>query len=423
MAIDLTVNEHSPIPLNVESGNGTDFQHSEAYIYAISPSAKVEESEDGATITIKDKDGETVAILHNGKDGKDGAQGPKGDTGERGPQGVPGPQGERGLTGETGPQGPKGDAGATGPAGSDADVTAENIEGALGYVPADERIRSAIFFGQCDPTSTSTKFTAQIDGITEYFDGLTIMLKNGVVASASGCTFNINGLGAKGVWGSYDNTRLTTFYTTTRSYIFIYDSALDEGNGGFWIYQGKDANDNSVGYLLRSIYRSLPMSSVTYRYRLLFTSADKKHYVPANNSTSTNATAKRDVNQEKIDPFGEIVYYATTASVPAEGRPGPASLWLQYYFTLGFSFNRTGKTLALIPWEPVYIKATPYADGSAIIDADEPITQDLPTAEDGKIYIHLGIMYNGYAVEMTPRHPIYYYHNGAVLPWFGPLLQ
>lgn len=168
MAIDLTVNDTPVVPLNVESDNGTDFQHSEAYIYAISPSAKVEESEDGATITIKDKDGETVVVLHNGKDGKDGAdgmQGPKGDTGERGPQGIQGPQGERGLTGETGPQGPKGDTGATGPkgdkgdtgltgpkgdtgeqgpqgpkgdtgpAGSDANVTAENIENALGYVP------------------------------------------------------------------------------------------------------------------------------------------------------------------------------------------------------------------------------------------------------------------------------------------------
>lgn len=171
MAIDLTVNDTPVVPLSVESGNDIDFQHSEAYIYAISPSAKVEESEDGATITIKDKDGETVVVLHNGKDGKDGtdgAQGPKGDTGERGPQGIQGPQGERGLTGETGPQGPKGDTGATGPkgdkgdtgltgpkgdtgeqgpqgpkgdtgpAGSDADVTAENIESALGYVPADD---------------------------------------------------------------------------------------------------------------------------------------------------------------------------------------------------------------------------------------------------------------------------------------------
>lgn len=132
MAIDLTVNDNPVVPLNVESGNGTDFQHSEAYIYAISPSAKVEESEDGATITIRDKDGETVVVLHNGKDGKDGAdgtQGPKGDTGERGPQGIQGPQGERGLTGETGPQGPKGDTGEQGIRGEKGETGEQGPKG------------------------------------------------------------------------------------------------------------------------------------------------------------------------------------------------------------------------------------------------------------------------------------------------------
>lgn len=72
--IDLTINNQSVIPLSVED-NTTIFQHTEGYIYAISPSAKVEESEDGATITITDKDGETVAMLHNGLDGKDGLDG------------------------------------------------------------------------------------------------------------------------------------------------------------------------------------------------------------------------------------------------------------------------------------------------------------------------------------------------------------
>ena len=420
MAIDLTVNDNSVIPLSVDEEKGTGFQHSEAYIYAISPSAKVEESEDGATITIRDKDGETMVVLHNGRDG---ATGPKGDTGERGPQGIQGPQGERGLTGETGPQGPKGDTGATGPAGSDADVTAQNIENALGYVPADERIKSAMFFGQCDPTSTSTAFTAQIDGITEYFDGLTILLKNGVVTSAAGCTFNINGLGEKGAWGNYDNARLTTLFAASRSLIFIYDSTLDEGNGGFWWYQGKDSNDNTLGYIIRTNNSKLPVSSYTGRYRLLFTSADKTHYVPATNSTSLAALAKRDVNQEKIDPFGKIVYYSATTVLQAEDRPAVANQFTQYNFALGYSFNRTGKALTLEPNVPIYIKATPYADGSAIIDAEEPYVQDLPTTEDGKIYIHLGIVSSATGVELSLNHPIYFYHNGAVLPWFGPLLQ
>lgn len=42
-----------------------------------------------------------------------------------------GAQGEKGATGPAGPQGP------AGPAGSDASVTAENIEAAMGYRPAD----------------------------------------------------------------------------------------------------------------------------------------------------------------------------------------------------------------------------------------------------------------------------------------------
>lgn len=388
MAIRLHVEDERVIPLSVSGGDDVEMKHSEAFINAISPTARVDQTEGGAVVTITDKNGTTTAEISNGQ---------------------PGP---------TGPQGPKGE---TGPAGSDADVTAENIEEALGYVPADERIKSAIFFGQCDPTSTSTKFTAQIEGITEYFDGLTILLKNGVVTSQTGCTFNINGLGEKGAWGTYDLARIATAYTATRVYVFIYDSALDEGNGGFWVYQGKDANDNTLGYIIRTNYSSLPVSSITYRYRLLFTSADKTHYVPANNSSASTATAKRDVNQEKIDPFGKIVYYYSTTTLQAEDRPAITIQWLQYSFALGYSFNRTGKALALTLWKPVYIKATPYADGSAIIDADEPYVQDLPTAEDGKIYIHLGIAHTAGSVELSLNHPVYYYHNGAVLPWFGPL--
>ena len=366
MAIRLHVEDEHTIPLSVSGGDSVEMKHSEAFINAISPTARVDQTEDGAVITITDKNGTTTAEI------------------------------------------------------SDAEVTAENIEEALGYVPANERIKSAIFFGQCDSTSTATKFTAQIDGITEYFDGLTILLKNGVVESKTGCTFNINGLGEKGAWGTYELSRVSTMFTVTRVYVFIYDSSLDEGNGGFWAYQGKDSNDNTAAYWVRTNYGNMPVSSTTYRYRLLFTSADKTHYVPANNSTSTNSTAKRDVNQEKIDPFGKIAYYSSTNDLLAEERPTTASQWIQYNVPLGYSFNRSGKALTLTPWKPVYIKATPYADGSAIIDADEPYVQDLPVTEDGKIYIHLGIAYSSIYIELLLNHPVYYYHNGGVQLWTGP---
>lgn len=53
--------------------------------------------------------------------------------GPEGEQGIEGPQGEKGDKGD---RGEKGDQGIQGPPGSDAEVTQQNIERALGYVPA-----------------------------------------------------------------------------------------------------------------------------------------------------------------------------------------------------------------------------------------------------------------------------------------------
>lgn len=277
-----------------------------------------------------------------------------------------------------------------------------------------------VYYGQVDSTSTATVFTATIDGITEYYDGLTVMLKNGVVTSASGFTININGLGAKHAYSNMAAaTAETTMFNINYTMMFTYDSTRVEG-GGWVLYRGYNANDNTIGYQIRSNSMSLPMTSVTYRYRLLFTSADRAHFVPANNSTSTNATAKRNTCQDKIDPFGRIVYYGTTASVAAGSRPSATALWDRYAIALGYSFNRTGAALTLTSWEPVYLKCAPQTDGSAIIDADEPYVQELPTTADGNIYIHLGVAYSATNIELDLEHPVYYHDGTIIRMWTGP---
>jgi hypothetical protein len=50
-------------------------------------------------------------------------------------------------------------------------------------------------------------------------------------------------------------------------------------------------------------------------------------WVPANNSSSSNATAARTPATDPIDPFGEIVYYSGTAAVAANSRPSATTLW------------------------------------------------------------------------------------------------
>ena len=243
------------------------------------------------------------------------------------------------------------------------------------------------------------------------------MLKNGVVTSASGFTIDINNLGAKHAYSNMAAaTAETTMFNINYTMMFTYDSTRVEG-GGWICYRGYNSDNNTIGYQLRTNSMSLPMKSATWRYRLLFTSADGEHFVPANNSNSTNATTARAVCQDPIDPFGRIVYYGTTASVAANSRPGATALWEQYAIALGYSFNRTGSALTLTSWKPVYVKCAPQSDGSAIIDSTTPYVQDLPTTEDGKIYIYLGVAYSATNIELVAHHPVYEYKNGAIRPY------
>lgn len=278
-------------------------------------------------------------------------------------------------------------------------------------------LTQAIPYGKVDSTSTKTVFTATVPGITQLVSGTAVLLENGVVTSASGWTLNVNGLGAKPVYTNMaEETRETTIFNIVYTMLFVYDE--NRGDNGGWIcYRGYDSNTNTIGYQLRTNSMSLPMSDIVYRYRLLFTSADGTKFVPANASSSTKTAAVKAVNQRPIDPFGDIVYYGTTAAVSAGSNPSAAYLWRQNVIALGYSFNSTSAELTLTPWLPVYVKCTPQTNGSAVIDAENPFVQALPNTEDGKIYIYLGVAYSAANIELLAEHPVYYYKSGSIRLW------
>lgn len=102
---------------------------------------------------------------------------------------------------------------------------------------------NGILYAAVDSTSTSTKFTATVDGLTELYDGACVMLHNGVVTSAKNFTINVNGLGAKKCYSSLTNaTQETTIFNVAYTLMFVYSTALDSGNGGWWVYRGIDTN-------------------------------------------------------------------------------------------------------------------------------------------------------------------------------------
>ena len=275
-------------------------------------------------------------------------------------------------------------------------------------------LTNGIPFGQVDSTSTATKFTATVPGITELKDGVCVMLKNGVVTSAAGFTININGLGAKNCYTNMAAaTADTTIFNVNYTMLFVYDSTRD-ADGGWICYRGYDANTNTIGYQLRTNSSTLHAADTGHRYRLWFTSADGSEWVPANTSTSTDSTTSRTPNTTPINPFGPIVYNSTNGTVQDGADLPKATLWQQYAVTIGYSFNEPNGAMTFPA--PVYLKCTPQSNGSAVMVG---LVQSLPSTNDGYIYIFLGRAYSATAMELTIEHPVFYHDGTAIRLWTG----
>lgn len=297
-----------------------------------------------------------------------------------------------------------------------SDLVNDGADNTAQYLETDETAykTASIPYGECDSTSTATAFTATVPGITELRDGVCMLLKNGVVTSASGFTIDINGLGAKPAYSSMAAaTRETTAFNINYTIMFVYDS--DRVEGGCWVYyRGYYSDSNSIGYQLRTNSSTLPAKQTGYRYRLWLTSADGQNYVPINTSSSTSTTGTKALNTTTpIDPFGTIVYNSTNGTVNADASLQTGTQWTQYALDLRYAKY----PLTLTFPEPVYLQCTPQTSGNGALIND--IVQALPTTEDGKIYIYLGNAYSATNMELKQDHPVYYFKDGQIRLWSG----
>ena len=299
------------------------------------------------------------------------------------------------------------------------DSAVDAINNALEAVFVKKVDRSHISYGQVDSTSTSTAFTATVDGVDTLADGTTVMLRNGYVTSAEGFTLDVNNLGAKPVYNSMaDATRDTTIFNINYTMLFVYDST--RVSGGCWIcYRGynSDKDTNTIGYQVRTNSSVFTAADKGYRYRLWLQCVDGK-LMPVNTSTSTNATANRSsyMNTRKFPLGGKIIYNSTKADYAANDALPAGTMWQQYNLTLGYSFNNSGAALTLTSGSPVYMICTDEGDGMGKL-ASPYYTQTLPNSADGKLYIFLGLATGATTMELGLEHPIFVYKNGAVGLW------
>lgn len=212
----------------------------------------------------------------------------------------------------------------------------------------------------------------------------------------------------------------TTHYNIGEVIFMVYD-------GTYWQVNA-DYNDTTTTYA-RYSYTQIAPTTALYRYQLLLPSfSDSTRAIPLNTTSNTTGTNKATITTESFNPFDYIYYYSTTSTVAAGTNIGASYIWYAYCrVNLQYSFN-TDSTLTA--HKDVYLVAQMQSDGSAKLrnpgatgtDASAqatganagPITQTLPSTDDGYIYIKLGRACDTYRIDLTMDHPIYVYKNGAL---------
>lgn len=265
-------------------------------------------------------------------------------------------------------------------------------------------------------TAASSAWTG-VTTDSALYEGKQIILYMPFASTSTAVTLNLtlSGGGTTGAKNVYfqSTTRMTTHYGAYSQVHLIYHAALNI-NGtnyeGWWSLPGRDTNDN---YLATPYYYRPKTYTALYRYQVCLTK-NETYILPINAVSNTTGTTKT-LTTEEFDPFGPIFYYNNTNTVNADAYVPDGRLPQNMWVDLRYSFN-TGQTLTAN--KAVYIVAEPQSNGMAKLYST-PITQTLPTASDGRIYILLGVAYNNQNIQMTPNHPVYYYAGNGIKLWTG----
>ena len=75
----------------------------------------------------------------------------------------------------------------------------------------------------------------------------------------------------------------------------------------------------------------------------------------------------------------------------------------------------TNCATTLVAQRPVYLVGTVESDGLFHLDIGQWWTQTIPTYEDGKVYVYLGVAYSTYQLWLATENPAYVYYNNEFI--------
>ena len=267
-----------------------------------------------------------------------------------------------------------------------------------------------VYYVKGTQTSSTGSWTGNLPEVSALYEGLTISYWLPYAGNGN-ATLNLtlkDGTKTGAINIYRDNTnRLTTHIPQYAVMELIYQTVTISGTNytGWWLLRLQDSNDRAaVIYRCSGNYKA---DSVIYRYQLLFQTGEYT-FTPLNNANNDLGTTKTMLTNVEFYPLGEILYYEHTNTIQANGEFSNVARWSGWVDTR-YTFN-CGSTLTAN--RPLYLKVILQPNGKVKLASANPLAQELPSTNDGYLYIRLGMAYNTYQLSLDPWHKVYY-HNGT----------
>lgn len=235
-----------------------------------------------------------------------------------------------------------------------------------------------MLYGTCSTEAATAAKVSTISGFSLY-TGVIVSIKFKVTNTAASPTLNINSTGAKPIY--YRGAAITAGYlAANRTYAFVY-------NGTQWEFMG-DINTDTYD---RTRYTSA-----------IKCSSDAN--ITASNIVVGSDGVYRHLNSGKaFDISSPILYAGSNITASKTGTNN--------YISINCLITTT-QNITLTTFNPVYIKGTLSGTSFTPIST-APLTQTVPTTEDGYQYILLGTAASTKYMYLLPEHPIFQYFDGG----------
>lgn len=269
-------------------------------------------------------------------------------------------------------------------------------------------------------TANTGSWTGISKTIDKLYDGLTIhyfLPRNG----SGNATLNLtlkDGTTTGAINCYYHSSRLTTHFSQGSVITFTYFSAGSISVGGTattdarWIANANyDSND--TGYYTRKIYPNIKAgSNKIYPYTIIMKNNDGRWESLAITNAGTGSSHGANTHGFLID---NVLCMYANATYNENDNVGTYNVWSAYSGLIDarYSFNLTS-TAGFTSYKPVYIIGTIGTGGLFYLDTTKWWAQDLPSTDDGKVYIYIGDAYDWYRLTFSEVNHAFFYRDSRI---------